>query len=207
MPDFTILKGKVNELAERKWDDAAIAERINTLIKQGIPHKKLDIADIKARKKEILDRVQSRAEENNYYLKSCAQGTALALLEEFGMGNMEIIKALTPFPGIGSSGGICGGVSGSLIAFGLFFGSDTPPEPEKTGRTMGIAKQFLTTFNEKIGSVYCADIIHTVLGHKCNPGESQESMAQFTAEKGIEKCGLAPGIGARLAAGLIIDNM
>ena len=32
-------------------------------------------------------------------------------------------------------------------------------------------------------------------------------MEAFAKEKGFEKCGLAPGVGARLAAGFIIDNI
>ena len=207
MTDYAVLKQKVEELEERKWDDGAIATRVDTLVEEGIPRKKLDAGNIKSHKKEILDRVQMRAEENNYYLKNCAQSTALALMEEFGIGNIQVIKALTPFPGIGSTGGTCGGVSGSLIAIGLFFGSENPPDFEKTGKAMGVAQQFMAVFRETMGSTNCADIIETVLGHKCNPGESEEAMAKFAAEKGFEKCGLSPGMGARLAAGLIIDNM
>jgi C_GCAxxG_C_C family probable redox protein len=163
---------------------------------------------LKANKAQVLDRVQKRAEENNYYLRNCPQSTAMALMEEFGMGNMEIIKALTPFPGIGSTGRICGGVSGSLIAFGLFFGSDSPPDPEKTARTIQIAQKFIASFEDTIGYLNCSDIIRTmVIGRALNPGESAEAMADFTAEKGFEKCCLLPGQGARLAAGFIIDNM
>jgi hypothetical protein len=53
-----------------------------------------------------------------------------------------------------------------------------------------------------------SDIIETViLGQRLNPGESEEAMMTFAKEKGFEKCGLPPGIGARLAAGLMIDSM
>jgi hypothetical protein len=101
---------------------------------EGFPKKTLNREKILGRKEVILDCVQQRAEEYNLITKNCAQGTALALLEEFGLGNMEIIKALTNFPGIGGTGEICGGVTGSLIAFGLFFGSDDPLDFKKTAR-------------------------------------------------------------------------
>jgi hypothetical protein len=56
--------------------------------------------------------------------------------------------------------------------------------------------------------MYCADIIETViLGHRLNPGESEQAMMTFAGEKGFEKCGLPPGVGVRLAAGIIIDSM
>jgi C_GCAxxG_C_C family probable redox protein len=208
MPDYAALKKKVDELAAREWDVPALEARIRKLAKDGIPRKKLDPQELLANKEQILDRVQQRAEENNFILKNCAQATALTLMEEFGLGNMEIIKALTPFPGCGSTGEICGGITGSLIAFGLFFGSDDPLDYEAKGKTIRNAQQFIDLFEEAIGYRHCADIIEKVtIGYKLNPGESDEAMATFAQEKGFEKCGLVPGTGARLAAGLIIDSM
>jgi C_GCAxxG_C_C family probable redox protein len=208
MPDYAALKQKVDELATREWDAPGIEARVRKLAKEGIPKKKLVPEELLANKKEILDRVQRRAEEYNFMLKNCAQSTALTLMEEFGLGNMEIIKALTPFPGIGGTGEICGGISGSLINFGLFFGSDDPLNHEAKGVTMMAAQKFITLFEEAVGYRHCAKIIENVtIGHKLNPGESDEAMATFAQEKGFEKCGLPPGIGVRLAAEIIIDSM
>jgi len=208
MADDAALKKRADELGNRVWDVAGLEARIRKLSAEGIPHKSLDPKDIVARKQEILDRVQRRAEEYNFILKNCAQGTALALMEEFGLGNMEVIKALTPFPGVASSGEVCGGITGSLIAFGLYFGGEDRLDPEAMHRTIMMGQKFMAFFEDEIGHIYCADIIETViLGHKLNPGESEQSMATFTAEKGFEKCGLPPGVGVRLAAEFIIDSM
>lgn len=208
MDDTNYLKKRVDELAERAWDVPAIEARVRKLSAEGIPRKKLDPTDMTARKAEILDRLQLRAEEYNFILKNCAQATALALLEEFGLGSMEIVKALTPFPGIGGTGEICGGITGSLIAFGLFFGSDDRLDYEAMNRTIMTAQKFMAFFEDAIGHLYCSDIIETVtLGHRLNPGESEEAMMTFSREKGFEKCGLPPGIGVRLAAEFMIDSM
>jgi C_GCAxxG_C_C family probable redox protein len=208
MTDYEILNAKVRELANRKWDEAAIKARIRNLSENGIPRKDLAPQELLANKEEILNRVQLRAEEYNFMLKNCAQGTALALMEEFGLGNMDIIKALTPFPGIGGTGEICGGITGSLIAFGLFFGSDDRMDHEAVNNTIAIAQKFMAFFEGKIGHLYCADIIEKViLGHRLNPGDSEDAMLTFANEKGFEKCGLPPGIGVRLAAEFIIDSM
>lgn len=208
MPDYAALKKKVDELAEREWDVAAIEARIKKLAKEGIPKKKLDPKELLAHKEEILNRVQLRAEEYNFVLRNCAQATALTLMEEFGLGNMEIIRALTPFPGIGGTGEICGGITGSLITFGLFFGSDNPLDYEAKGKTIQTAQKFMALFEEALGHRHCADIIETVtIGYRLNPGESEEAMMTFAKEKGFEKCGLVPGTGVRLAAELIIDSM
>jgi hypothetical protein len=212
MTDYAALKKKVDELAEREWDTAGIQARVRKMVANGIPKKKLDPKEMLAKKSQILDRVQLRAEEYNFIFKNCAQGTAMSLLEEFGLGNMEIIKALTPFPGIGGTGEICGGITGSLITFGLYFGSDDPldlsimNDPKKN--PILISQKFMAYFEDAVGHLYCSDIIETViLGKRLNPGESDAAMMTFAGEKGFEKCGLPPGLGCRLAAGFIIDRM
>ena len=208
MTDYAALKKNVDELAAREWDVPALEARVRKLAAEGIPKKKLDPKQLSADKEQILDRVQLRAEEYNFILKNCAQGTALALMEEFGLGNMEIIKALTPFPGVGGTGEICGGITGSLITFGLYFGSDDRLDYEAMGATIMTAQKFMAFFEGEVGHLYCADIIEIViLGQRLNPGESEEAMISFASQKGFEKCGILPGIGARLAAGFIIDSM
>jgi C_GCAxxG_C_C family probable redox protein len=208
MTEYAALKQKVDELAARKWDVPALQARIRKLTAGGIPRKKLNPKEMLAKREEILDRVQLRAEEYNFILKNCAQGTALALMEEFGLGNMEIIKALTPFPGIGGTGEICGGITGSLITFGLYFGGDDRLDYEAMNRTILTSQKFMAYFEDAVGHLYCSDIIETViLGHRLNPGESEAAMMAFTTEQGFEKCGLPPGFGVRLAAGFIIDSM
>jgi C_GCAxxG_C_C family probable redox protein len=208
MVDKAALKKKVGELAGRKWDTAGIQARIDKMIAEGIPQKKLEPKELLANREQILDRVQSRAEEYNFVLKNCAQGTALALMEEFGQGNMDVLQALALFPGIGSTGDICGGITGSLINFGLFFGRYGKPGPEGIKQGMGVAQKFIADFQERLGFKHCTDIIENVtVGKRLNPGRSDEEMETFTREKGFEKCGLVPGTGARLAAGYMIDSL
>ena len=208
MADDEALRARVQELAERAWDVPAMEARYKKFVAEGIPRKTLNRDEILANKQQILDRAQRRAEEYNFLFKNCPQGTALALMEEFGLGSMEIIKALCPFPGVGGTGEICGAITGSLITFGLYFGSDNIMDFEATGGTIMTAQKFMAFFEDEIGHILCSDIIeHVILGHKINPGESEESMATFAKEKGFEKCGLPPGIGARLAAEFIIESM
>ncbi len=202
------LKKKIDELGARQWDDKAIGDRIRKFAEEGIPKKTLTKENLIAEKDEILDRVQLRAEEYNYILKNCAQGTAMALLEEFGIGSMEVIKTLMLFPGIGGSGEICGGITGSLIAFGLFFFGDDPFDLSKVGDKMDLAQKFMGYFEDEVGYLYCAEIQEKVIfGKNMDPGASEENMTAFALAKGFEKCGLVPGIGARTAAGFMIDNI
>ena len=208
MADYEALKARVDELAERDWDVSAIEARVKKLSEEGIPKKVLDPQEILANKEEILDRAQLRAEEYNFIARNCARGTALALMEEFGLGNMEIIKAMSPFPGFGGTGWMCGGVTGGLIALGLYFGSEDVLDYETVGATIMAARKFMPRFEEKVGSVICPKLQEDVIfGRYMDPAASPENMEAFAMAKGFEKCGLLPGIGARLASEIIIESM
>jgi len=207
MADYKALQARVHELAERDWDIPAIEARVKKLA-AGIPRKRLDREEILANKQQILDRVQRRAEEYNLLARNCARGTALAIIEEFGLGNMEIIKALSPFPGFGGTGWMCGGVTGALIALGLYFGSDDVQDYDAVGATIMAARKFMPRFEEEVGSVVCPKIQEDVVfGRYMDPAASPENMEAFAQAKGFEKCGLFPGIGARLAAEIIIESL
>jgi len=208
MADYQALKTKVQELSERNWDFPAIEARHKQFVAEGIPRKTLKREKVLAYKQEILDRVQLRAEEYNFFARNCARSTALAVMEEFGLGNMEIIKALSPFPGFGGTGWMCGGVTGGLISLGLFFGSEDLLDFDAVGASIGAARQFMSRFEEQVGAVICPKIHENVVfGRYMDPAASPENMEAFAQAKGFEKCGLLPGIGARLAADIIIDSL
>ena len=65
----------------------------------------------------------------------------------------------------------------------------------------------MVLFEDELGHRLCAEIHeHVVFGRNMDPGASEEHMAAFAEAKGFEKCGLATGIGARLAAGFILER-
>jgi C_GCAxxG_C_C family probable redox protein len=208
MADWDALKDKVQELAERVWDEQGIEARFRKLAREGIPGRSHSRDEIISHSHEILDRVQRLGEEYEYLSHSCAKGSALAVMDEFGLGNMEIIKALSPFPGFGMTGWICGGVTGGLIALGLYFGSDDLVDYEGTGRAMTAARKFIPRFEEEFGTILCPKIQEDVIfGSYLDPRGSEENFEAFKKAKGYEKCALPPGIGARIAAQIIIESM
>lgn len=208
MADYEALTARVQELSEREWDVPAMEARVRILSEEGIPRKALDPEEMLANKEQILDRVELRAQEYNFMTRNCAKGTALALLEEFGLGDMEVVQALSPFPGFGGTGWMCGGVTGSLIALGLYFGSEDVFNYDAVGATIMSARQFMSRFEEKVGAVVCPKIHEDVVfGRYMDPAASPENMEAFAMAKGFEKCGLLPGIGARLASEIIIESL
>ena len=132
----------------------------------------------------------------------------MAVMEEFGLGNMEVIKALSPFPGFGGTGWMCGGVTGGLVALGLFAGSKDLQDHEAMRATMLAARQFMARFEQEVRAVTCPKIQEDVVfGRYMDPGASPENMKAFEVAHGFEKCGLLPGIGARIAAEIIIESL
>ncbi len=128
-------------------------------------------------------------------------------MEEFGLGSFDIIRALSPFPGIGGTGRICGVVSAGLISLGLYFGKDDLIDFSGNRAATAAARVFLTRFEETLGSLECRDIQTLLLGRYFDSKGGKENADAFAKAKGFEKCTVAAGVGARLASELIIEDM
>ena len=208
MADYEALRKKAQQLAERKWDLPAIEARCKALAATGLTKKPRNPEELLADRQQILDRVQNRAEEYNFFLGNCAMSTALAVMAEFGLGNIDVVKALAPFPGFGGTGWMCGGVTGGLISLGLYFGGDDLADHESMQAAIQAARQFMPRFEQIVGSVTCPKIQEDIVfGRYMDPAASARNMEEFQKAKGFEKCSLLPGIGARLAAEIIIESL
>jgi len=91
MSKLQLWQKRIPDLTQRCWDVEAVRIRLNKLRRNGFGPKRLHLAKLQTNRPEVLDRVQLRAEEYEYLTHSCAKGSALALMEEFGLGNWEII--------------------------------------------------------------------------------------------------------------------
>ena len=129
-------------------------------------------------------------------------------MEEFGLGSVEMLKGLSPFPGFGVTGSVCGAVSGGLFVLGLFFGSDDLTDTAATGAAISAARTFIPRFEAQLGSILCPRIQEDhIFGRYLDARASPENMAAFQREQGYAKCALPAGIGARLAAEIILESM
>lgn len=66
MDEREAVKARVQELAARDWNVAAIEARYRKLLQDGIAPRRLDRAVVVSAQAVILDRVQRRAEEYEY---------------------------------------------------------------------------------------------------------------------------------------------
>jgi C_GCAxxG_C_C family probable redox protein len=200
------LRVRLEELDVRDWNLPEIEARFDHLVQEGIPKKASSQEETIHQKQEILDRVQRRGEEYCYLTRNCAKGSTLALLEEFGLGNMEIIRALAPFPGIGMTGGICGPVTGGLITLSLYFSNENLANFQDMSANVA-ARKFIRRFEEAFGSLLCPKVQEFILGKYYDPMASSENYENFNKAHARQKCPLAPGVGARIAAEIIIESM
>jgi len=119
---------------------------------------------------------------------------------------MDIIKAMAPFPGLAMTGGICGPVSGGLVTIGLFF-SDKDLTDYRNPLPYIAARAFIDRFEKIMGSLLCRKIQDHVLGRNYDPFASPEELEAFDQSGAQEKCPVAPGLGARIAAEIIIESL
>lgn len=207
-----VMKAQIEELRTRQWDDEGIQKKVAQLLEHGIPKKKLDKQYMIAHQKEIAERVSQKAQEYEYITFNCAQGTALALMEEFGLGSMDVFKALSAMPGCGMTGELCGAVSGALLAIGLYFSRDFTANEITPGMHLApgylATREYMKQFNETFGSDKCAKLHEFIYGRSIDPFATPTAFGDFMVkESGRSICTLPPAYGARIAANIIIDSM
>ncbi len=93
----------------------------------------------------------------------------------------ELLPRLaTPFcSGMARSGGLCGAVSGGMMAIGLAVGRTEPCDDNEPSYQMG--GEFLRRFTERFGSSSCRELTGVNLG-------TAQGQAEFKAGNQMEKC-------------------
>jgi len=206
--NYESLKARVQELEKGPANRAAIEEKLRKFSSEGIPKKAINPVEMIANKLDILDSVQIRAEEYEQVDQSCAKSPVLAVMEEFGYGDIKIITSLSALPGVALTGETCGAVLGGLISIGAYFGSDDLLDYGANARTYAQSRKFLNLFMEKMGTTKCREIHEKIIfGRYHNVADTEKGYPAFLEDKGFEKCGLPPGISARIVAQIILENM
>lgn len=206
MSELFNVNTRLKEVNARKWNLADIEARFAHLVQNGTGGKTYNPAEMKRDKHAIIERIRLRAEEYCYLTKNCAKGAATALFEEFGLGNMEIVRGLAAAPGIAMSGEICGPVTAGILALGLYFSS-----PDVMNHDTPVAflqsRVFLNRFAAALGSLHCPAIQERLLGKYYDPMASPKNLKEYFESSARNSCTVAPGIGAAIAAEIIIDSM
>lgn len=159
----------------------------------------------KASREDILNQLEQKAGDYEEMSGSCAQGSLLALQEQFHLGDVLTLKAATAMPGIALRGETCGAVIGGLMAIGLAYGRERLDDWDGYLRTLRPARRFCRRFENEFGSLMCRDIQKLLFGRSfdlADPAEAEE----FQKADGLKKCRVPPGKAARIAGEIIMER-
>lgn len=118
---------------------------------------------------------------------NCAQTSFAVLQEAFDLPGAQILKALTPFPGIGLRGETCGAVVGCMMALGLVYGRDDLGDWKGYIGSLPPTRRFCRQFVSENGSTACATILETRLGRSFDLASPVEA-AEYVAAGGQQAC-------------------
>ena len=148
----------------------------------------------------LLDQKVEMIMSQSYH---CAQSAFLALKEQFNLTDGEVLKALTPLPGLGEKGLACGALTGSLMALGLVFGREHLDDWETYRASLVPAGEMVDRFREVQGSTNCCDILETEFGKKYDLLDPEDH-AEYVKADATEKCGRVVQRAVRIAADIIL---
>ena len=142
----------------------------------------------------------------DHYMKlshNCAQSSFLALSEQFGLENSDMVKALTPLPGIAERGETCGAVTGALLAMGLVFGRENLSDWQAYRDSLVPTNAFCDRFVQEMGSTMCGDIVESKFGRRMDL-RNEDDLQQFQESDATHKCSKVVQTAVRIAADIIL---
>ncbi|MFA5079455.1 MAG: C-GCAxxG-C-C family protein [Dehalococcoidia bacterium] len=157
-------------------------------------------------REDRLNRLERKAGDYEELYGSCAQGTLLALQEEFNLGNEQSLKAATAMPGIALRGETCGAVIGAIMALGMAMGRVKPDDFVSVQSTTKAARRLCRRFEQEFGGCNCREVQHKIFGRSYNVADPAESM-EFIKADAAKKCRAPAEKAARIAGELILDGM
>jgi C_GCAxxG_C_C family probable redox protein len=158
----------------------------------------------------LEERSQQLEQKVRDYLEisgNCAQTTFLSLQEVFELEDGAILKALTPFPGIGLRGETCGAVTGSLMALGLVYGRDRDKLNDWPAYLSSLppARRFCRAFEKEFGSTMCGDIVEKQFGKRFDLADPADAL-EWVNRGAVDKCGEVIRKGVRITAEIIAEK-
>jgi C_GCAxxG_C_C family probable redox protein len=129
---------------------------------------------------------------NGYY---CAESVLLAVAEHAGIQDELIPRIATGFcSGISRTGGMCGAVSGGIMAIGLYLGRNSPNDNRDA--CYEIVRVFMARFSSQFGALSCFELTGVQLG-------TPEGQAAFKEKGLIKECTNYVGEATRMVVELV----
>jgi C_GCAxxG_C_C family probable redox protein len=145
----------------------------------------------------------------DYELKyfGCSQTTLAGLIEAFGIGGPDLLRASTCLAGgIARRGHVCGALTGGLMMIGYLTGRDDLQMFDQYQRGMDFANRLYARFAQELGTVSCSGIQKIKFGKSFDLQDPEQREALHKRMAEVEDgCQSVTSAGARLAAQTIIE--
>ena len=163
-----------------------------------------ELEGIEVTRQQQVPGFENAAQEALQKYGNCAQASFAMLQARYGLEGGEIVRALSPFPGMGLRGDTCGAVTGCMMALGLMFGRGEGEENSKFLDVAAMARDFCGRFEGDLGSIKCGDIHEKHLGRRFDLADPA-GREEFGAAVG-DLCTTVVATGVRITAEIIEDR-
>jgi len=155
--------------------------------------------------KQLIERAAQLANRYETQYFGCSQTTLAGLIEAFGIGGPDLLRASTCFAGgVARRGIICGGLTAGLMMIGFLTGRDDLEMFAQYQRAMGYGNLLYEKFQEEFGTVECSRIQKIKFGRTFDlqSKEERDELHRRMTEM-QDGCQSVTSAGARLAAEVI----
>jgi C_GCAxxG_C_C family probable redox protein len=91
---------------------------------------------------------------------NCAAAVLTAFAEDYGLSVRDARRVAGAFGGgMGRTGGVCGAVSGALMALGLVHAKVEAEDNVARDRCYSVGREFLEAFEARCGSIRCKELL------------------------------------------------
>jgi C_GCAxxG_C_C family probable redox protein len=156
---------------------------------------------------DIVKKAANLAYDYEIKYFGCSQTTLAGLMEAFGIGGPDLLRASTCLAGgIARRGHVCGALTGGLMMIGYLTGRDDLEMFAQYQRGMDFANRLYARFEQELGTVRCSDIQKIKFGKTFDlqDPEQREALHKRMAEL-EDGCQSVTSAGARLAAQIIVE--
>jgi C_GCAxxG_C_C family probable redox protein len=154
----------------------------------------------------FIKQLEQKAGDYEELFGSCAQGTILALQEQFRLGDSQTLKAATAMSGIALRGETCGAVIAAMMALGMAFGREKPDDFAAVQRTVSASRKLCKRFEEEFGSCNCRDVQRQIFGRSYDLA-SPNCVEDFVKAEARKKCRMPVERAAGIAGEMILDSL
>ena len=151
---------------------------------------------------KLIERSAQLAYQYEIKYFGCCQTTLAGLIEAFGIGGPDLLRASTCLAGgVARRGHVCGALTGGLMMIGFLTGRDDLEMFAQYQRAMDYADLLYSKFQDEFGTVNCSEIQKMKFGRTFDlqSQEEREELHKIVAES-QDGCQSVTSAGARMAA-------